>query len=447
MEKLIVFDSNIKQPEDKGILLKDIIENRLPSVASINGAALRNQVTNRGIEEQLNIRKDEKSNCVVGSYAEKLNRLCIQVGEADLNGKMKTAGLTTQRLELRTDDKTNSLTTVQKDNVIVQENTNNGYIEAESREPKVAIKEEFYKNRNSRIYTNKSPTLRSERSGLQTTTNGIMWRKLTPLECERLQTLTFNQQYVIISLCLDHLKNLVQFVENKCPKLLKLVLNAERSVSNEFVQFVEKHILKSQASTKNIVQKNVDTQTQKLTEKCTKTNQEEKFSNADIAGKKTMCNCRDIEEDSVMQSVFINIIEGKITHYGKEGLPQKEKNSTVPESGKNVLNLYGKEIMQLAESAEINLTTPKKLTTYTTLFRLHQKSTEQMLATLYWCAKNAIIGFIPKKTYPKCISLQFLIEDGYTAHASNSQRYKMLGNGWTVDVICHILKHIPLSDF
>jgi TolB-like protein len=23
---------------------------------------------------------------------------------------------------------------------------------------------------------------------------------------------------------------------------------------------------------------------------------------------------------------------------------------------------------------------------------------------------------------------------------SNTQRYKMLGNGWTVDVICHLLK-------
>jgi len=35
------------------------------------------------------------------------------------DGKMKTAGLTTQRLELRTDDKTNCITTVQKDNVLV----------------------------------------------------------------------------------------------------------------------------------------------------------------------------------------------------------------------------------------------------------------------------------------------------------------------------------------
>jgi site-specific DNA-cytosine methylase len=34
------------------------------------------------------------------------------------------------------------------------------------------------------------------------------------------------------------------------------------------------------------------------------------------------------------------------------------------------------------------------------------------------------------------------VPDGYTKHASDSQRYKMLGNGWTVDVIAHILSFI-----
>ena len=34
------------------------------------------------------------------------------------------------------------------------------------------------------------------------------------------------------------------------------------------------------------------------------------------------------------------------------------------------------------------------------------------------------------------------VPDDYTSCVSNSQRYKMLGNGWTVDVICHILKNI-----
>jgi site-specific DNA-cytosine methylase len=32
------------------------------------------------------------------------------------------------------------------------------------------------------------------------------------------------------------------------------------------------------------------------------------------------------------------------------------------------------------------------------------------------------------------------VPEGYTAHVSNTQRYRMLGNGWTVDVITHILK-------
>lgn len=32
------------------------------------------------------------------------------------------------------------------------------------------------------------------------------------------------------------------------------------------------------------------------------------------------------------------------------------------------------------------------------------------------------------------------VPDGYTEGVSNTQRYKMLGNGWTVDVIAHILK-------
>ena len=41
----------------------------------------------------------------------------------------------------------------------------------------------------------------------------------------------------------------------------------------------------------------------------------------------------------------------------------------------------------------------------------------------------------------ECERLQ-TVPDNYTDGVSNSQRYKMLGNGWTVDVICHILKSL-----
>jgi len=46
-----------------------------------------------------------------------------------------------------------------------------------------------------------------------------------------------------------------------------------------------------------------------------------------------------------------------------------------------------------------------------------------------------------KLTPTECERLQ-TVPDGYTAGVSNTQRYKMLGNGWTVDVIAHILRGI-----
>jgi len=48
---------------------------------------------------------------------------------------------------------------------------------------------------------------------------------------------------------------------------------------------------------------------------------------------------------------------------------------------------------------------------------------------------------IRKLTPVECERLQTL-PDNYTKGVSNTQRYKMLGNGWTVDVIAHILRNI-----
>lgn len=49
---------------------------------------------------------------------------------------------------------------------------------------------------------------------------------------------------------------------------------------------------------------------------------------------------------------------------------------------------------------------------------------------------------IRKFTPIECERLQ-TVPDNYTEGVSNTQRYKMLGNGWTVDVVAHILKNIP----
>lgn len=67
------------------------------------------------------------------------------------------------------------------------------------------------------------------------------------------------------------------------------------------------------------------------------------------------------------------------------------------------------------------------------------------LSTSSWEHNNHLTldeGTTWRKLSPvECERLQ-TVPDGYTDHVSNTQRYKMLGNGWTVDVIKHIMKGI-----
>lgn len=59
-----------------------------------------------------------------------------------------------------------------------------------------------------------------------------------------------------------------------------------------------------------------------------------------------------------------------------------------------------------------------------------------------WQANNLLVDketLVRKLTPTECERLQ-TVPDGYTKSVSDSQRYKMLGNGWTVGVIVHILR-------
>lgn len=54
-----------------------------------------------------------------------------------------------------------------------------------------------------------------------------------------------------------------------------------------------------------------------------------------------------------------------------------------------------------------------------------------------------IKGIIRRLTPLECERLQ-TIKDGFTSHVSDTQRYKMIGNGWTIDVISHIFSFLKL---
>ncbi len=54
---------------------------------------------------------------------------------------------------------------------------------------------------------------------------------------------------------------------------------------------------------------------------------------------------------------------------------------------------------------------------------------------------NPLIQTIRKFTEIECERLQTL-PDNYTSGVSSTHRYKAIGNGWTVDVVAHILSFI-----
>ena len=82
-------------------------------------------------------------------------------------------------------------------------------------------------------------------------------------------------------------------------------------------------------------------------------------------------------------------------------------------------------------SQKLELRKDKKTNTITTV----QKDNVLTKDQVYW----------RKLTPLECERLQ-TVPDNYTNHVSNTQRYKMLGNGWTIEVIAHIFKNMEVEN-
>ena len=87
--------------------------------------------------------------------------------------------------------------------------------------------------------------------------------------------------------------------------------------------------------------------------------------------------------------------------------------------------------------------TPYKEKSQTILSTIYKENSKSML-------KRKKFGLlindqqIRKVSPVECERLQ-TVPDNYTSRVSNTQRYKMLGNGWNVDTIAHILSHLSYS--
>jgi len=153
---------NITQPADKGIVLADIIENGLVDRDKsfcidsnyFKGGNLK-QYFNKS-RRHLVFKENPQTIALldhIGGHKQPKIVSGSLRGRHIINGKRADGkGKTKQRIELRADKKTNCLSTVQKDTIVC------------------------YPVDNKKYYSPQE----------------ILWRKLTPLECERLQTLPDN---------------------------------------------------------------------------------------------------------------------------------------------------------------------------------------------------------------------------------------------------------------
>jgi site-specific DNA-cytosine methylase len=114
-----------------------------------------------------------KSNCLTAAGHE----MGVVVKGGAIRGRYNEQGKTEQRLEVRDDDKTNAITTVSKDSVVVADIVGKYVTELrrENIDEASCLMAKDYKG-----FGNQAQT--GIRDGY------LKWRKLTPLECERLQT-------------------------------------------------------------------------------------------------------------------------------------------------------------------------------------------------------------------------------------------------------------------
>lgn len=269
-------------------------------------------------------------------------------------------------------------------------------------------------------------------------------RKLTPIECERLQGLPEIEKSCIIKVCLDNQKNSVS-VETQNLKLQNVVGNVERSNSQETVL--------SAAQSSNINSQQINNLAQPDVLILCEENKVEIHSQRKLLASVSGVELKNSHHHLKEVGDFVHLIVGltstvaETTPFGRVVLHQKNKCSVVVENGNNVVTLYGNEMMQLAKDVENDSITLKKLLKSTTSDHFGQANREQAIVTLFSYVASVIVGYIPKEMLNQnTLTFQVKTKVGYTYSVSNTQRYKCCGNAFNVDVVAHILSFIKKSN-
>jgi DNA (cytosine-5)-methyltransferase 3A len=141
--------------------------------------------------------------------------------------------------------------------------------------------------------------------------------------------------------------------------------------------------------------------------------------------------------NKTLQILDKEVEKGKVGYFGKDS------------QGNRVYYIHDKAVTLCGNAGGLGAKTGLYLFGCITPDRVNKRQNGQRFSngkkfyTLTAQDKHGILieGYIRKLTPIECERLQTL-PDNYTEGVSKTQRYKMLGNGWTVDAIAHIFKKL-----
>ena len=405
---------HVEQPEDKGILLKDILE---------TGCADREK--SRAIISSIG-RTTEREH-----FAKNQGQLAFEpVGAAmrtreDENGKFK-------RLEVNGQEKSNALTSVQTDSMIC--------------EPmRIGTIAGTIGSQGSRIYSvrGKSVSLNANGGGggaktglykIDLPDGDYIVRKLTPRECERLQTLP--DDYTKYGVKKWSFAELTDAISRLPTNRLSCAINTSCDLLDLGLLNLPENLLTSLKNAKKTGVKEIVKQLSAIALNIIKNGKDNSLPIPN--------NVRFVI--SQLDTAVAGVCVQNITLNGKHTetlYTQTLDNTNLMAQGKGIINLQTVdgfiELLQKKYSDENSL--QKKLYIILTLINLITVriicSSVKITAITYACIDNLNI------LQQNLLTMESLgLEMESIIETSNTNRYKSLGNGWTVDVIAHIFKQI-----
>lgn len=402
-------------------------------------------------------------------------------------------GKTTQKLEQNYSGNTNTITGVQKDNLVIQINDST---ESGGKQPfqqnrvydtdgilpalpaqmssgshaiqvKSATKDGFEtaqpgdsinlsmpnsKTRRGRVGVGVAQTLDTQANQSVLLQGNI--RRLTEIECERLQGFPETKTKIIFQ-WLENQNNSVD-AANQNHKFPKRALNVGEKELNQTALCVGENFNINSQQISKPAQQNVHIN---LGESIVEIHSQEKLLFRALTAESQKSLTRMKIGDFVLLLATMNLIQEKIIQDGREELQAIEQLSIHQKNGEMHVRLYGNEIMQLANDVTTDLTIPKEHLKFTTLNLLNTKNLELILKTLFCYAIRVIYGFTQIKIQKESLLLEITSSQGWTKFGiyqqqvwinkkegtfkliegikeiSRTQRYKMCGNAVTRDVV------------